>query len=55
MTHMQNEILSSMNADVAAPSNMINDFNNVNEILVWIFITHDSKNNLYKVNIRVLE
>ena len=31
---------------------MINDFNNVEEILVWMFISHDDKNNLYKINIR---
>lgn len=46
------DILSTFNADISAASNMINDFNNINEILVWIFITFDSKNNLYKVNIR---
>ena len=31
---------------------MINDFNNIKEVLVWVFVTHDIKNNLYKVNIR---
>ena len=49
---LDEEILKSMGADIAAPSNMINDFNNINEILVWAFITHDIKNDLYKVNIR---
>ena len=31
---------------------MINDFNNINEIIVWTFVTYDAKNALYKVNIR---
>jgi phosphoesterase RecJ-like protein len=31
---------------------MINDFNNINEILVWAFVSFDQKNKLYKVNIR---
>ncbi len=46
------DILSSFNADMASASNMINDFNNINEILVWTFVTFDEKNKLYKVNIR---
>ena len=50
--HLDEEILSSIGTDTAAPSNMINDFNNINEIIVWAFITHDIKNNLYRVNIR---
>ena len=31
---------------------MINDFNNINEIIVWAFISRDEKNNLFRVNIR---
>ena len=46
------DILSSFNADMSSASNMINDFNNINEILVWTFVTYDEKNSLYKVNIR---
>lgn len=46
------DILKSFGADMAAASNMINDFNNINEIYVWAFVTFDEKNNLYKVNIR---
>ena len=49
---LDEDILNSFKADISAASNMINDFNNINEILVWIFITYDTKNNLYKVNIR---
>ena len=28
------------------------DFNNVNEIIIWMFITYDRKNDIYRVNIR---
>lgn len=38
--------------DISTPSNMINDFNYIDEVLVWTFITYDEKNDLYKVNIR---
>lgn len=50
--NIDDDIVSSMNADITAASNMINDFNNVNEILVWVFVTFDAKNNLYRINIR---
>ena len=46
------EIIDSLGADLSSASNMINDFNNINEILVWTFVTFDRKNNQYKVNIR---
>lgn len=49
---VENDILNALDADNSAPSNMINDFNNINEVLVWAFITRDEKNDLYKVNIR---
>ncbi len=49
---LENDIIKSFNADAASASNMINDLNNINEILVWLFITKDEKKDLYKVNIR---
>lgn len=49
---IEDDILSSLGADISSASNMINDFNNINEIIVWAFITKDAKNNLYRVNIR---
>lgn len=49
---LDDDILASFGADNAAASNMINDFNNINEIIVWVFVTFDPKTNLYKVNIR---
>ncbi len=49
---LDDDILNTLGVDNSAPSNMINDFNNIKEILVWAFITRDEKNNLYRVNIR---
>ena len=49
---IDNDIIKSLGADSSSVSNMINDFNNIEEILVWMFISHDDKNNLYKINIR---
>ena len=46
------EILKEFDVDHATPSNMINDFNYIKEVLVWIFVTFDDKNEIYKVNIR---
>ena len=50
---IDDEILKSFGADTAACSNMINDYNNINEVLVWLFVSHDSKNkDLLRLNIR---
>ena len=38
--------------DSSTASNMINDFNYIEGVYVWIFITYDEKINLFKVNIR---
>lgn len=44
--------LKEYGVDAATPSNMINSFNFIKEVLVWIFITRDEKNEIYKINIR---
>ena len=48
---LDDDIMESFGSDSTAASNMINDFNNINEVLVWVFISKD-KNNMYRVNIR---
>ena len=40
---LENDIISSLKADVSSASNMINEFNNIDEILVWMFISRDEK------------
>ena len=49
---IDDDVIASLGCDLSAVSNMINDFNNINEILVWAFVSFDQKNKLYKVNIR---
>lgn len=52
--HMQidDDIIESLGSDSSAASNMINDFNNIEEVIVWAFISRDEKNNKFRVNIR---
>lgn len=47
-----NDIIKKYNVDLATPSNLINNFNYVREIIAWTFITEDVKNKTYKVSIR---
>ena len=49
---LDNDIMSSLGTDGTAASNMINDFNNISEVLVWTFVSHDAKAGQYRVNIR---
>lgn len=44
--------LKEYNVDIATPSNLINSYNFIDELLVWIFITEDAKNKQYKISIR---
>ena len=44
--------IKKYDVDVASPGNLINNFNNIEEILVWLAITEDTKNNIFKINIR---
>jgi len=44
--------LKEFNVDVATPSNLINNYNFIEELLVWIFITEDIKNKQYRISIR---
>ena len=46
------EVLNTFGADVASGGNMINNFNYIEEVLVWLAITEDVKNGLIKINIR---
>ena len=38
--------------DSSTAGNMINNFNNIDEIYVWVTVSQDVKNNLIKFNIR---
>ena len=47
-----NDILEEYKTDAASPGNMIGNFNYINEVLVWVFITEDVKNGNFRISIR---
>ena len=49
---LTNDIITKFKADSASAGNMINNFNFIDEVLVWIIVTEDIKNNNVRVNIR---
>ncbi len=44
--------LKKYGVDSSTPSNMVNDFYFIKELICWCFITFDERNEVYKVNIR---
>ena len=46
------KILKEYDADSASGGNMINHFNNIEEVLVWLTISEDVKNDIIRVSIR---
>ena len=49
---LDSDLVVSLGADISSASNMINDFNNIDEVVVWAFVSWDEKAGLYKINIR---
>ena len=49
---LDKKIMDEYNVDTSAASNMINNFNYINELLCWAFSSYDEKNDIYKINIR---
>lgn len=47
-----NDIIEEFEVDSAAAGNMVNNFNFINEIVIWVTITEDVKNNQIRVSIR---
>lgn len=47
-----NDVISKFQVDSASPGNMINHFNYIEEVLVWVTITEDVKNNIIRLAIR---
>ena len=47
-----NEVINKYGVDSSSAGNMVNNFNNIDEVLVWATISEDVKNNQYKFNIR---
>ena len=46
------EIINQFGVDSAAAGNMVNDFNFINEVIVWATLTEDIKNKQIRVSIR---
>lgn len=49
---LSNDLLEEFHVDSASPGNMINNFNYIEEVLVWIFFTEDIKNENVRVSAR---
>ena len=49
---ISNEKLLELGVDSASPGNMINNFNYIKDVLVWVTITEDKKNRQYRLSIR---
>lgn len=46
------DIISKFSADAGSAGNMVNNFNYIDEVLVWAMISEDKKNEIIKINIR---
>ncbi len=46
------DLLEQFAVDAAAPGNMVNNFNYINEVLIWVFFTEDVKNENIRVSAR---
>ena len=44
---ISSETIKKYGVDTATPSNMINDFNYIKDVWVWLFITQDEKNDIF--------
>ncbi len=49
---LTDEMIKELGVDVASAGNLINNFNNIEEVIVWVMISEDVKNNMFKFNIR---
>lgn len=50
--NITNKIMTEYGVDVGSAGNLVNNLNNINEVLVWMAISEDVKNELLKINIR---
>lgn len=46
------KLIEKYGVDAGTASNLVNNFNNIEEILAWALVSYDEKLKLYKVNIR---
>lgn len=46
------ETLEKFKLEITAVSNQVNNFSFIRELICWMFVTYDAKNEIFKVNIR---
>jgi len=46
------KVIEKYGVDAGTASNLVNNFNNIEEILCWALVSYDEKQKIYKVNIR---
>lgn len=49
---LTNDIIEGYNVDVASAGNLINNFNFIEEVLIWLTVSEDKKQDTIRVNIR---
>ena len=49
---ISNDVLQKYGVDPSSAGNMVNNFNNIEEVIAWAMISEDVKNNQFKFNIR---
>ena len=47
-----NDVMNEYGVDSSSAGNMINNFNNIEEVIVWVTMSEDIKNHLIKLNMR---
>jgi len=47
-----NDTMIKYGVDASSAGNMVNNFNNIEEVIVWVTVSEDIKNNVVKFNIR---
>lgn len=50
--YLTDEIINKFKTDASAAGNMINNFNYIEEVLIWVTISEDTKNEIIKVSMR---
>ena len=45
-----NQIINELGVDSGSAGNLVNNLNNISEVLVWVMISEDLKNGIYKFN-----
>lgn len=50
--YISNDILTKFQVDSGSSGNLVNNFNYIDEVIVWAIVTEDVKNKIFKLNVR---